>query len=262
MKKATTAKKVEVEQVENSAITWNPWLGVVFIIIVFYLSQLMAGAGISVYPLLEGWSNSQATEWLQNSVGAQFLYILLAETLAIGSLWQFLKLSGSNFAAIGLRKPRWSDVGYGLLAVPAYYLLYLITVTIVSLLVPGFDIDQAQEIGFKNVQGVLPLLITFVSLVIIPPIAEEIMARGFLYSSLTKAMRIIPAAIITSALFAMAHLPMGGDAGPLYVAAVDTFILSLVLVYLREKTGSLTASITLHAFKNGVAFMALFVFHL
>ena len=36
---------------------------------------------------------------------------------------------------------------------------------------------------------------------------------------------------------------------------------NLVLIYLREKTGSLWASITLHACKNGVAFAALFVFH-
>lgn len=88
------------------------------------------------------------------------------------------------------------------------------------------------------------------------------MVRGFLYSSLKKAMRLIPAALLTSALFAAAHLPEGGAAGPLYVAALDTFVLSLILIYLREKTGSLWASITLHAFKNGVAFMALFVFHL
>lgn len=260
MKKSANTK--DAERVEISGINWNPWLGVVSVISIFYLSQLIAGAGISIYPLVEGWSNSQANEWIQNSVGAQFLYILLAETLAIGSLWQFLRLFHSNFAAIGLVKPRWSDIGYGLLAVPLYYVLYLITVGLVSFLVPGFKIDQTQQIGFENVHGALPLLLTFLSLVIIPPIAEEIIARGFLYSSLKKAMRIIPAALLTSVLFAAAHLPMGGDAGPLYVAAVDTFILSLVLIYLREKTGGLAASMTLHAFKNGVAFMALFVFHL
>ena len=43
---------------------------------------------------------------------------------------------------------------------------------------------------------------------------------------------------------------------------LDTFILSLVLIYLREKTGGLWASITLHAFKNGVAFVALFALHI
>lgn len=257
-----TAKTKDAERVEIQGINWNPWLGVVFVTGIFYISQIIAGAGVSIYPLMEGWSNAQTNAWLTNSVGAQFVYILLAETIAIASIWQFLKLFRSNFAAIGLIKPRWSDIGYGLLAVPVYYVLYLITVGVVSYLVPGFKIDQTQQIGFENVHGALPLLLTFVSLVIIPPIAEEIMARGFLYSSLKKAMRIIPAALLTSLLFASAHLPMGGDAGPLYVAAVDTFILSLVLIYLREKTGGLAASMTLHAFKNGVAFMALFVFHL
>ena len=45
------------------------------------------------------------------------------------------------------------------------------------------------------------------------------------------------------------------------LAAATAFVLSLVLIYLREKTGSLWASITLHAIKNGVAFVALFALH-
>jgi membrane protease YdiL (CAAX protease family) len=74
-------------------------------------------------------------------------------------------------------------------------------------------------------------------------------------------MKIVPAVILTSLIFASAHLPEGGAAGLLYIAALDTFILSLVLIYLREKTGGLWASITLHAIKNGIAFVALFVLH-
>jgi membrane protease YdiL (CAAX protease family) len=96
---------------------------------------------------------------------------------------------------------------------------------------------------------------------VLPPLAEEIMVRGFIYTSFRKTMRIVPAAIITSLLFASAHLPEGGAAGPLYIAAIDTFVLSMVLIYLREKTGSLWASISLHAMKNGIAFAALFLVH-
>lgn len=247
---------------EFSAINWSPWLGVVFVVIIFYASQIIAGLGISIYPALQHWTTSEANAWLSDSVFAQFLYILLAESIAIAALWRFLKLFRSNFAAIGLLKPRWRDIGYGLLAIPAYYIIYLLTVGLVSHFVAGFNPEQNQEIGFENVSGALPLLLTFISLVVIPPIAEEIMVRGFLYSSLKKAMRLIPAALLTSALFAAAHLPEGGAAGPLYVAALDTFVLSLVLIYLREKTGSLWASITLHAFKNGVAFFAIFVLHI
>jgi membrane protease YdiL (CAAX protease family) len=247
---------------EFPAINWNPWLGVLFVVIVFYASQILAGLAVSIYPWLQHWTASQTTSWLRDSVGAQFIYIALAETLAIAALWRFLKLYRSNFAAIGLLRPRWRDIGFGLASVPVYYVIYLMTVGLVSHFVSSFDAQQAQEIGFENVAGALPFILTFISLVIIPPIAEEIIVRGFLYSSLKKAMRLIPAALLTSAIFAAAHLPEGGAAGPLYVAALDTFVLSLVLIYLREKTDSLWASITLHTFKNGVAFVALFVFHL
>lgn len=244
------------------SVNWNPWLGVAFVVIVFYASQILAGLGISIYPVLHGWSSDRAAAWLTNSIAAQFIYIFLAEALAIGAVYKFLKVYKRSLQTIGLLRPRWRDLGFGLAAAPVYYLIYLITVGLVSHFVPGLDVKQSQEIGFDNVQGSLQLGLTFLSLVIIPPFAEEIMVRGFLYSSLKKATKLIPAALATSLIFAVAHLPEGGAAGPLYIAALDTFVLSLVLIYLREKTGSLWASITLHAFKNGVAFAALFIFHL
>ena len=45
----------------------------------------------------------------------------------------------------------------------------------------------------------------------------------------------------------------------LWIGALDTFILSLFLVFLREATGNLWAGITLHATKNLVAFITLFI---
>ena len=247
---------------DSQTVNWMPWLGVLFVVVVFFLSQLFAGAGISLYPLLQDWSTDQANEWLSNSVGVQFAYILIVGILSLGALWQFLRMHGRNFKAIGLFKPKWRDLRWALAAVPVYYLIYLISVSLASWLIPGFDAQQEQEIGFENVKGLFQLSLVFASLVIIPPVVEEIMVRGFLYTSLKKAMKLAPAVIITSLMFAVAHLQTGSEAGPLYVAAVDTFILSLILIYLREKTGSLWASIYLHGFKNGVAFMAIFVFGL
>lgn len=165
-------------------------------------------------------------------------------------------------SAIGLRRPRWSDLGYGLAAVPAYFVLYIITVGVITALVPDLNVSQQQDIGFKDPAGTIELILTFISLVILPPIAEEILFRGFLYSSLKKALPIAGAVVGTSILFAIGHLPAGGAAGPLYIAAIDTFVLSLVLIYLREKTGGLWSSMLLHAIKNGVAFTALFLLHI
>src|SRR5262249_37045858 len=103
------------------------------------------------------------------------------------------------------------------------------------------------------------LWLVFISLVILPPITEEIMIRGFLFTGLRSKLSLIKAGLITSVLFAIPHLQPGSGQPLLWMAGVDTFILSLILVYLREKTGSLAASIGVHAIKNFVAFLALFV---
>jgi membrane protease YdiL (CAAX protease family) len=60
-------------------------------------------------------------------------------------------------------------------------------------------------------------------------------------------------------LFAVAHLQFGSGAPLLWIAAIDTFVLSLFLIYLKDKTDSLWAPILLHMLKNFIAFMALFV---
>jgi membrane protease YdiL (CAAX protease family) len=245
----------------QSSVNWNPWIGVVFVVVAYFTSQVISGLLVSIYPALKHWTGDQATDWLQNSVYAQFVYVLLAEGLIVGALYIFLRRYKRSFRTIGRKKPRWIDPLYGLAATPAYYVTYLIVVALATHYFTGLNVDQQQDIGFNSVHGAVPTVLTFISLVILPPLAEEIMVRGFLYSSLKKITKLVPAAILTSLIFAAAHLPEGGAAGPLYIAAIDTFVLSLFLIYLREKTGSLWASITLHALKNGVAFVALFVIH-
>lgn len=243
----------------SSRVPWNPWLGVVFVVVTYYAAEILAGLVLFVYPALRHWPHSQAMDWLTNSVVAQFLYLLLASGGILAALHLFLKRYDWSFAGIGLKRPRWRDLAYGLMAVPVYYLLYLVTIGLATHFLPGLNVDQKQQIGFDNLSGAVPYILAFISLVILPPLTEEIMVRGFLYGSLKKAMKVLPGALLTSLIFASAHLPEGGATGPLYIAAVDTFVLSLVLIYLREKTGSLWASITLHAIKNGIAFVALFV---
>ena len=242
-------------------VPWSPWLGAVFVIVLYYASQVLSTLLVAIYPYMEHWSHARAIDWLNQSINAQFFYILLAETATLGAIYLFLRHYRCTFATIGLKRPRWWDPGYGLMAVPVYFALYLLTVGVVSHFVPSLNVDQHQQIGFNDVHGAWALGLTFISLVILPPLTEEIMVRGFLYSSLKKGMSVLPAAVGTSLIFAAAHLPEGGAAGPLYIAALDTFVLSLVLIYLREKTGSLWASITLHAIKNGIAFVSLFVIH-
>ncbi|HUA13603.1 MAG TPA: type II CAAX endopeptidase family protein [Candidatus Sulfotelmatobacter sp.] len=249
---------------ENVALkaTWNPWIGVIVALVALLGSQIIIGLVLSIYPAFEHWNSAAANNWLNNSILAQFLFVLLAEGLAIGIVYLYLRRHKNALKAIGLRRPKWVDPLYGLLGLPAYLVIYFALVNVATALFPKINTGEKQQIGFNNPHGAEALILTFISLVILPPIAEEILFRGLVYTSLRKVMPFIWAMLATSVLFAVGHLPEGGASGPLYIAAIDTFSLSLVLVYLREKTGRLYSSMTLHALKNLIAFFALFVLHL
>jgi membrane protease YdiL (CAAX protease family) len=117
--------------------------------------------------------------------------------------------------------------------------------------VPGFPIDQAQDIGFKVYGSRLDNILAVVTLVIMASVAEEVLFRGYLYGKLKNSVPAIIAALATSLLFAAAH-------GQLNVA-VDVFVLSLILCGLRSLTGSIWAGILVHMIKNAIAYYALFV---
>jgi membrane protease YdiL (CAAX protease family) len=117
--------------------------------------------------------------------------------------------------------------------------------------VPAFNGDQAQDVGFVGAKG-WQLALAFIGLVIIAPVSEEIFFRGFLYRGLRRSWPKWLAAVGTSALLALAH----GQ----WNVGVDVFILSMLLIFVYQKTGNLWLSIGMHATKNLIAFLFLFVF--
>lgn len=196
---------------------------------------------------------------IQSSALLQFTLIFMIEAVTVGLLYLFMRKRKAGFRSIGLIKPRLGDAGYALMGLSVYLPIYLASIFLISRLIPAIDLNQKQQLGFDDASTPPELLLVMVSLVILPPLVEEILARGFLYSGLKTKLPKIGAAIITSVLFAVAHLQAGSGAPLLWVAAIDTFILSMVLVYLRELTGGLWSSIGLHMLKNGLAFFLVFI---
>jgi CAAX protease family protein len=249
-------------KVITPAKSWNPWVGVVVGVAALFGSQLIVGVLLSIYPAVKHWNSSQADAWLTNSVAAQFIFVLLAEAIAIAAVYFFIKRYRGGLRQIGIRRPNFMDPVFGLLGLPAYFVIYFLLLDIVVFLVPGLNTNEKQQIGFNTAHGPEQLVLTFISLVVLPPIAEELIFRGLIYTSLKKVIPLWGAVIVTSLLFAAGHLTEGGSQGLLYIGAIDTFSLSLILIYLREKTDALWASMTLHALKNFIAFIALFALHL
>jgi membrane protease YdiL (CAAX protease family) len=238
--------------------SWIAPFSVLFIVFTFFASQLAAGVALYGYGNSKGWSNAIIEKWLDNSVPAQFVYFVISDMLLLLAIWVALRFLQWSWRTIGLSRPKVVHILTGILATLPYYLLYIALVAVLIQVFPGLKVDQKQEIGFNTVIGHGQLMLTFISLVVLPPLVEEIAMRGFLYTGIRQWLPKIGAALLVSVLFGTAHLAEGGDAGLLWIGAIDTFVLSMVLVYLREKTGNLWAGITLHACKNGIAFWLLF----
>ncbi len=246
---------------EHTAVNWSPYEAVGITIAIYFLSQILGGIILGTYLGATGQNSDAIQQTLSTSNVAQFSFVLLVESMTAGTILWFVRRRQTALSAIGIVRPRWHDILAMLGGFVAYFGLYIALIIIVTALVPGLNLDQKQDLGFSTDSSSHQLGLVFVSLVLLPPLVEELLCRGFLYSGLRTKLSFIPAAIITSVLFAAAHLQAGSGNALLWVAAMDTFTLSLVLVYLREKTGSLWPGIGLHMLKNLIAFLALFVFH-
>ncbi len=244
---------------QKNGINWSPFDSLGVTLFIYFAGQLVGGLLVYLPLVALGWDEKKITHWLSANTLGQFLAVAAIEAISVWLLVSFLRRRKSKLSSIGLvGKPALVDFGRAIGGYITYLALYLLVIWAAKALVPSLNVDQKQDIGFDHVAR-LQLPLVFISLVVLPPIVEELLMRGFLYTTLRNKWPKIYATVATSALFAVAHLQAGSSAPLLWVAAIDTFVLSLVLIHLREKTGKLWASMMLHAIKNGVAFVALFL---
>jgi membrane protease YdiL (CAAX protease family) len=201
-------------------------------------------------------THDQVKHFLDSATISQFLYVLFTELFALILLSWLMRITRDNWRSIGVRRPKPAHIIYTFIGLAVYFAIYI---AIATLLTNVLNFDQKQELGFDEQVTGINLLLVFISLVVLPPIAEEIIFRGYLYTRFKRVLSLRVAAIAVSLLFASGHLQVGFGNPLLWTAALDTFILSLVLVYVREKTGTVWAGVGIHAMKNLIAFSILFV---
>lgn len=206
---------------------------------------------------LGGMSTSEINDWFQNVTFAQFMYVGITEAIVFGFIWWLLRYSRVSLADIGVKLPRFSHAQWVVFGALVYVMSYIMVATLVALFT-NIDLEQRQEIGFNTDVSGINLILAAVSLIVLPPIVEEILFRGYLYNRLRQAFSVFWAGLLVSLLFGAAHLQIDTGNIPLWIAAIDTFILSVVLVYVREKTGTIWAGVCIHALKNAMAFIILF----
>ena len=149
-----------------------------------------------------------------------------------------------NRVELGFRGlPTWTDIGLAPVGFAAYFLLASALTFVFSVLFPWFDAGETQEIGFSLYLSGIDRLIAFLTLVIVAPIAEETIFRGWLYGKLrAKFLRSVSdgwsiffSTFFVSLLFGIVHMQWN--------VGVNVFAMSIVLCALREITGTIYADI-------------------
>ena len=110
---------------------------------------------------------------------------------------------------------------------------------------PDYIIDLS---GIMQPDSILGYVFLFLAVVIVAPIGEEIVFRGFLQKFLEEHWKdITRAVLVTSLFFAMIHF------NPFWT--IQIYILGVLLGFLSWKTKSVIPSIMLHSINNGSAYI-------
>lgn len=215
----------------------------------FILAQVIIVAAIYVLSAF-GVSVKSLNESMFNAVIAAIVYVLTL-AIVVGLPW-LVKKRPTTRLDIGLTGlPTWRDMGLAPLGFVVYILLSGIIAYVLTQLIPSFDVSQAQDVGFTNLSQRYEYFLAFMTLVVIAPVAEEVLFRGYLFGKLRKSIPLWAAILLTSLLFGAVH----GQ----WNVGIDVFVLSVVACILRVITGSIWAGILLHMIKNGLAFYILFI---
>lgn len=214
----------------------------------FYASQYLI-IGIFWVLVKLGLNTATINENILNTVLSIIAYILALVTFL--ALLKFINIKLNRKDVAGEYLPTWKDIGLSLLGVIVYMILSVGLMSLVKSIAPGFDESQKQQVGFSNLYHLYEFILAFFTLIILAPIAEEILFRGYFLGVLLKEHRAWVAVLVVSILFGAIH----GS----WNVGLDTFALSLVLCSLRITTGSLWPGILVHMLKNSVAFYLIFI---
>ena len=90
-----------------------------------------------------------------------------------------------------------------------------------------------------------PSWVLVLVMAVMPAVGEELMFRGFIFGTLKRRWRVLPAMLVTAAIFGVYHMSLS--------KFFTTALLGFMLVYVVEKTGSIFCSMLMHFCNNLVA---------
>lgn len=168
-------------------------------------------------------------------VGTQLIVLLVPLLLAVYTKKNIRE-------TFRLRGCRITQLFGGLLLMLGTILLGMILTAITSSIFKSNAVDLTQSMQEIMKIGFLPSLFL---MAVMPAICEEMMFRGFLFSSFEATMRPWTAMILTSVLFGAYHMNM--------VQSITTTCVGLSICYLSYKSRSIVPGMAMHFLNNALS---------
>lgn len=223
-----------------------------WVVVALILGQAVASVIVLALPI--------ANESVSTTILAAFGYGLgLAFALGLPALISRRLISRR---ALGFdRLPTWTDIGLGILSVLPYYLLSAAVLWFGMEVLNVISPEVGQQVPFDNLSLRIEYIVAFITLVVMAPLAEELLFRGYFFGRLNERAGKWAAVAVTAVVFGLMHLFGFSETGLVlqWGAAADTFAMGLVAGVLRLVSGSIWAGVLLHSIKNGIAYYFLFI---
>tara|TARA_R110000868_G_scaffold410693_7_gene699911 strand:+ start:3201 stop:5030 length:1830 start_codon:yes stop_codon:yes gene_type:complete len=218
-----------------------------YITSLFLLVSFLAEILFNYSDFISSWNDEFVEEKLDRLYLAKT--VLFSDIfLIIGTFILFRKKDWNYFwygeSSIG------KNIGFGIVFYFLLRIVYLINATIFDLNNTGSgmaaSLIEEAILGLIDNYGIFS---AFLTLVIIAPILEEIQFRGIMLGSASKYIPFWASNILQSLLFVAVH--------DNYSLSIFYFCFGMFTGYLRKKTGSYVAPITLHMINNLIAFFVI-----
>ena len=221
-------RPVTASETRGYSVPWSvvdTWTGIVLLALinVGLLFIAMGGSG---------------TELVQS---AALIFIQLAFLLPLVLIFVWKRIPLRH---LGFGKFDWNTLALGCGLLIASYVFIIFH----NLILMALGVDTQGEAIFRFFDSLdSPIWFFFVG-VVMAPIVEEMFFRGFVFQGFRQRYGWISAMVLSSAVFAAAHLDP--------VALLPTFVLGCVLAYMFQRSNSIWPGVILHFLVNAFGLCA------
>ena len=203
---------------------------------------LLAGQGAALTALIL-WTGQGLAHWVNmaSDGAAVALVVSISTPVQVLLLILMSRRGGGAVEYLGLKLPRKRDLALGVLVA----VLFIVVGNTISYLDGHNVVTQFQTDIYRTTQGTGWFLLLLFAVVVVTPIGEETLFRGFLFRGWNRSSRDAWFAItVTALLWAVIHVQYD-----LYIIG-QVFVCGLIFGWFRWMSGSTILTMLMHGLVN------------